>query len=204
MTHVLANPSFNAEGFMSIASKFFETLKGFGHKSTETVEPPSRIPTVGFDASRVTNAVKADIRNNILLLEIDSQYVDRLYDAAVRSISAGRDLSVLHDALVRLNISGMTTRRAGDIALRLNNRATALMNREHQEALGIKQAVWLYSGAPCEINPKKSTGQDAAHRAANGKSFDVSQGMHLSGKRTWPGVEPGCRCVSKSIIPGFS
>src|SRR5271156_5165575 len=100
---------------MSIASKFFETLKGFGAKSTETVERPGRILTVGFDASRVTNAVKADIRNNILLLEIDNEYVDRVYDAAVCSIPAGRDLRVLHNALMQLNISGMTTRKAGDI-----------------------------------------------------------------------------------------
>jgi hypothetical protein len=189
---------------VSITSTIFETVKRFGRKSTKTDEPTHTIPTVAFDASRVTNAVKADIRKNILLLEIDKKHADRVYDAAVRSISAGRDLSVLYDAIMQLNVSGMTTRRAGEIALLLNNRATALMNRERQETLSIKQAVWLYSGAPCEINPKKPAGQDAAHRAANGKSFDVSKGMLLNGIWTWPGVEPGCRCVSKSIIPGFS
>jgi len=189
---------------MSVASKFFEKLKRFGQKNTQTVEPMRPIPTVGFDALRVTKEVKADIRNNILLLGIDSKCVDPVYDAAVRSVSAGRDLSLLYNALMQLNISGMTKRRAGEIARLLNNRATALMNRQRQEAIGIKQAVWLYSGAPCEINPKKPTGQDAAHRTANGKSFDVSKGMLLNGTWTWPGVEPGCRCVSKSIIPGFS
>ena len=189
---------------MSIASKFLETVKRLGRKSTKTDEPTHTIPKVGFDASRVTNAVKADIRKNVLLLEIDKKHVDRVYDAAIRSISAGRDLSVLHDCLMRLNVSGMTTQRAGEIALFLNNRATALMNRERQETLGIKKAIWLYSGAPCEINPKKPTGQDAAHRAANGRSFDVSKGMLLNGKWTWPGAEPGCRCVSKSVVPGFS
>lgn len=189
---------------MSAASKFFETLKRLGHKRTETVEPEHTIPTVKFDASRVTDAIKNDIWKNISLLEIDREYVDRVYDAAIRSISAGRDLSVLHDTLMQLNIGGMTKRRAGEIALFLNNRATALMNSQRQEVIGIKQARWLYSGAPCEIDPKKPTGQDAAHRAANGKLFDVSKGMLLNGKWTLPGAEPGCRCVSKSIVPGFS
>jgi hypothetical protein len=153
---------------MSRSSKFFETVKRFGRKNTKTVEPTCHIPTVAFDASKVTDAVKADIRKDILLLEIDRKCVDRVYEAAVRLISAGRDLSVLHDALMRLNVSGMTTQRAGEIARFLNNSATALMNRRRQESIGIKQAVWLYSGAPCEINPKKPIGQDAAHRAPNG------------------------------------
>ena len=112
---------------MSLASKFFETLKRRGYKNTETFETLSNIPTLKFDASRVTNAVKADIRKNILLLEIDSRCVDRVYEAAIRSISAGRDLSVLQDTLMQLNVSGMTKQRAGEIALFLNNRATAFM-----------------------------------------------------------------------------
>jgi uncharacterized protein with gpF-like domain len=167
------------------------------------------IPTVKFDASQVTEAVKADLRKNIILLgDIDKNHFEQVYDAALRSISAGQDLHVLYSALMQMNINGMTKRRAGDIARLLNNKATALMQRVRQETLGITQAKWLYSGAPCKINPKKPTDQenqqDAAHRAANGKLFDVSKGMFLDGKWTWPRVEPGCRCVSISVIPGLS
>jgi hypothetical protein len=165
----------------------------------------SGIPTVKFDASRVTETVKADLRKNIMLLEgVNRDHFDQVYDAALRSISAGRDLGLLCNVLMQINIDGMTKQRAGEIARLLNNKATALMTRERQGSLGIKQARWLYSGAPCELSPKKPTGQDAAHRAANGKLFDVSTGMLLNGKWTWPGVEPGCRCISKSVVPGFS
>jgi hypothetical protein len=136
--------------------------------------------------------------------EIDRTRVDQVYDAAMRSISAGRDLGLLHNALMQMNINGMAKRRAAEIALSLNNTATALMNRENQQKLGVTQAIWLYSGAPCEMDPKKPGSQDAAHKAANGKHFDVSKGMFLDGKWTWPGVELGCRCASKSIVPGFS
>jgi uncharacterized protein with gpF-like domain len=193
---------FKGKGFISMLAKW---LRIFGRIAPGAELRPDGIPTVSFDASRVSEAVKADLRNNILLLrDVDEHHFDQVYEAALRSITAGRDLSVLYNALMRMNIAGMTKGRASDIAHLLNNNATALMTRERLDTLGIKQAVWRYSGAPCEINPKTPTGQDAAHRAANGKSFDVSKGMFLNGKWTWPGTEPGCRCVSKSCVPGFS
>jgi hypothetical protein len=96
------------------------------------------IPTVKFDASEVTDAVKADLKKNIMLLgEIDKNHFEPVYDAALRSISAGRNMHVLYSALIQMNINGMTKRRAGDIARLLNNKATALMQRIRQESLGI-------------------------------------------------------------------
>jgi hypothetical protein len=163
------------------------------------------IPTVKFDASRVTETVKTDVRKTIRLLEeIDSAHCEQVYDAALCSISAGGDLSVLFNALMQMNVNSMTKGTAAEIAHFLNRRATALMDKERQESIGIKQALWMYSGAPCEIDPRKTTGQDAAHRAADMKPFNVSKGMLLDGKWTWPGFERGCKCVSKSVVVGFS
>jgi uncharacterized protein with gpF-like domain len=165
----------------------------------------SGIPTVKFNAWRVTDALKADLRKNISLLDgVDQKHFEAIYDAALRSISEGRDLHLLYKALLQMSIDGLTKRRAEDIARQLNNAATAFMNNEHQVAVGSKQAKWLYSGAPCEIDLRAPTGQDTAHRAANGKVFDVSTGMFLNGKWIWPGVEPGCKCVAKSVVTGFS
>ena len=154
------------------------------------------IPTVKFDASRVTETVKADIRKNIEALEdIDRSFFDQVYDAALRSISAGLDLSIIYNCLQQMNIDGMTKERAADIARLLNYKATALMDRERLNSLGIKQVLWLYSGAPCDVKPTgEESRQNAAHKAASGKPFDVSKGMFLDGKWTWPGVEPGCKC----------
>lgn len=165
----------------------------------------SGIPTVKFDTSRVTETVKAELRKNVLFLEgIDRNHFEQIYSAALHSILAGRDLGLLCNVLMRMNIDGMTKQRAGEIARILNNQATALMDKEHSLSLGIKQAHWRYSGAPCEVNPTKPTGQDAAHKAANGRLFEVSMGMFVNGKWTWPSVEPGCRCISTPVIPGFS
>ena len=164
---------------MSTASKFFEAIKRFSRKNTSTVKPAYRVPTVKFDVSRVTETVKADIRKNIMLLEeIDENHFEQVCDAALRSISAGGDLSLLYNALMQMNTNGMTKRRAAEVALLLNNKATALKDRECQESLGIKYALWLYSGAPCEINPKEPTGQGSLQNAAcsqTGAQYDVSR-----------------------------
>lgn len=163
------------------------------------------IPIVKFDASRLTETVKADLSQTIRNLEeIDGRHFDQVYDAALRSISDGRDLRVLFNALMQMNFNGMTKGKAEEIARFLNNRASALMDKERQASIAIEQAVWMHSGAPCEVDIKKPTGQDAAHRAANGKTFDIRNGLLLNGKRTWPGFDRGCKCGSKAVVRGFS
>ncbi len=156
-----------------------------------------RIPTVKFDAARVTETVKADLRQNIKSLnEVSPGDFDMIYDAALRSISAGGALHILYQTL--MTIDGMGKRRAADISRSLNIKATALMQIEGQKRLGIEYAIWMYSGAPCG-----SAEQDAAHKAANGKPYLVDQGMLLNGFRTWPGREDDCKCVSRPVLPGF-
>jgi hypothetical protein len=166
------------------------------------------IPTVKFDASQVTEDVKAEIRKSVAQIEdVDPSHFDRVYDAALRSVSAGRDLHILYEALMRTGADGITNRKAADIARHINDRATSIINRNRQKSLGIEKAIWLYSGAPCMTNPGRAkaeeTQQDAAHKLANGMRFEVSKGMFLGGKWTWPGHEKGCRCVSKSVVEGF-
>jgi hypothetical protein len=160
--------------------------------------PP--IPTIKFDVSRVTETVKADIKKNVMLLEeVDRNNFDQIYDAALRSISAGRDLSLLSSVLMK---NGVTKQRAAEIVIFLNNRATALMNRERSVSLGIKRAVWIYSGAPCD-NPRSPTDQqkrqNEAHRLqtgshsisarecfwmANGRGRDLSRDVDVRQSRS--------------------
>ena len=169
---------------------------------------PNRIPTVKFDASRVTEDVKSEIRESIAQIEeIGAGHHNQIYDAALPSVSAGGDLHVLYEALMRIGADGVTRRKAEEIARHINNRATSLMNRKRQKSFGIEDAVWLYSGAPCMTNTHKPTAeeirQDAADKLANGTNFKVIKGMFLDGKWTWPGNENGCRCVSKYVVIGF-
>jgi len=104
-------------------SKFFEIIKRLSSRNKSSAMHANGIPTVEFHASRLTEAVKADVRKNIMLLtDIDRNHFGQVYDAALRSISAGRDLGLLCDALIQINISGMTKRRAAEIARLLNNK----------------------------------------------------------------------------------
>jgi uncharacterized protein with gpF-like domain len=188
-----------------MVSKFIEAIKCFSQNAISPAKPTYDVFAVKFDPSVVTETVKADIRINVGLIEcIPPEYFDRIYDAAVQAEIAGGDLNALSTAILHLNIDGMTKKRAKRIALTLNSKATTVITRERQQRLGITEAIWLYSGAPCDIDPKKPQGnQDASHKAANGKRFRVAEGMFLDGKWTWPGNEDGCRCVSRPVIPAL-
>ncbi len=171
-------------------------------KAPKQATPPNeglyKVPTVKFDPSTVTDAIKADLRNNIGLLEdIDASQFDMIYEAALRSIVKGRALHVLFDALMA--IEGMEKGRASAISRSLNNKATALIEVERSLKVGIEYSTWRYSGAPCG-----NTEQDAIHKAANGKRYLIAQGMLLDGRWTHPGYEDECKCVSRPIMPGFT
>jgi len=172
----------------------------FGRSKTE---PVRSIPTVKFDKSRVTARVRADLRRSISqIADIKKSDRDEVYAAAVKSIEAGRDLGSLARGL--RDICGLSQRRAAEIAHRLNGEATATMNADQQTGLGITHARWVYSGAPCVPHPKSATDDqwkvDAAHKAADGKTYEVSKGMKLAGVWVRPGQLEFCKCVSRSII----
>jgi len=71
--------------------------------------------------------------------------------------------------------------------------------------LGITHAIWIYANAPCMKDPSHPTAadvqQDAAHCSANGKRYEISKGLFVDGKWIWPGLEVGCKCVARSVLP---
>ena len=162
------------------------------------------LPTVKFDASRVTEAVKADLWTSIQEFEdLPVGEEEAIYEAALRSISKGRALNILSDALIGVEVPKA---RAAEIAILLNNRATAMMAADRQLALGITEGIWRYSGAPCLSGRPQSDAdrrRDQAHKAADGKRYRLAQGLLIEGRLTHPGREPGCKCFSKPIIRGF-
>lgn len=168
------------------------------NQETVVIEPQKEnagIPTVNFDSSAVTKAIKSNLRESIKLIkEVPPDKSDVVYKAALSSISKGRDLSIIYKALMTIN--GMSKSRASKISISLNNKYTALIDADRQTKLGIKYAIWRYSGIPC-------SDANEAHKTADGKPYLITKGMFLNGKWTWPGCEDGCRCTSKSMIEGF-
>jgi hypothetical protein len=166
------------------------------------------MPTVKFDASTVSKSVKADLRRNIELLDdLEKKHVKQIYEVALRSISVGGDLHLFCTELMNMSIEGMTIGRAAEIGRSLSNKAKAIIDRERQASLGITHAIWLYANAPCMRDPSHPSAtdvqQNSAHLSANRQRYEISKGLFIDGKWTWPGVEEGCKCASRPVLPGL-
>ena len=165
-------------------------------------------PAIAFDTSCLTPTVLADLEHSVWELpEVNPQNFETFYDMALRSIASGGDLHLFSTAIMAMNIEGLTGQRAAQISMHLWFRVKEMIDRERKVDLGITQARWVYSNAPCMVNPAKPTPADlkrnAAHKAANGMLYAIADGLMLNGKRSWPGRERGCRCTSRSLIPGL-
>jgi len=161
----------------------------------------TKLPAVRFDRSRVTDEVKHDLWESIAgLKEVGSNELEGIHQAAIASVQQGGNLFILSQAILKLK--GMTRKRAGEIALALHNRATALMDRSRQLELGIEYAVWRYSGAPCGYK-EDGFQHDAAHRKMNGKCFKLVEGAVVGKRQVLPGQDAGCKCGWTPIIPGL-
>jgi|ERR1039458_260135 uncharacterized protein with gpF-like domain len=163
--------------------------------------------TVSFTMTpAMRDILRATIEQNVSLIKsIPEQYLTQVQGSVMRSVQAGRDLGSLAKDLQEHY--GVTKRRAAFIARSQNNLATASMTRVRQAEVGITEAVWLHSAGGREPRP--------THVANSGKRYDVTQGWYdphaykvkgggWRGEWIWPGQLPGCRCVSKPVVKGFS
>ncbi len=150
---------------------------------------------VDFRLTKEANdALQATIGENVgLIRSIAAEHLADVQGAVMRSVQTGRDLGGLTQELQERY--GVTRRRAAFIAQDQNSKATATVTRVRQQGLGITEAIWLHSHGG--RHPRKS------HIEADGKRYRISEGMYLDDVWTWPGREPNCRCVSRSIIPAL-
>lgn len=145
------------------------------------------------------DAFNATVQANVELIKsIPEQYLKSVQGDVMRSAQAGRDLGQLAKALQKNY--GVTQRRAALIARDQNNKATASMDRARKLELGLSKSKWRHSGAGKEPRP--------THVAMNGKLYDNAKGMYDPDPRVRRHILPGelirCRCVSITVVPGFS
>jgi SPP1 gp7 family putative phage head morphogenesis protein len=154
--------------------------------------------SVKFQMSQaMKDVVQATTTENVgLIKSIASQHLNEVEGLVMRSVSRGRDLGYLSKELEKRY--GVTKRRAALISKDQNNKATANMHRVRQVELGITQAKWRHSGGGKVPRP--------THVANNGKLYDVEKGWWDPAVKQFihPGELINCRCVSISVIPGFS
>lgn len=156
--------------------------------------------SVKFKMTRgMRDVLNATVQANVELIKsIPEQYLKNVQGAVMRSVQAGRDMGQLARYLEKNY--GVTKRRAAFIARSQNNLASGSMNRARQIELGVTKAKWRHSRAGKE--PRKT------HLANNGKLYDVKRGWFDPDPKVkryiLPGELPNCRCVSISVVPGFS
>lgn len=140
----------------------------------------------------------AVIENVGLIRSIAQQHLQEVEGMVMRSAQHGRDLGPLAKSL-RARY-GITKRRAALIARDQNNKATAVITRVRQKELGITQARWVHSHAGKTPRPDHVAFSEGR---GGGPYYDVEKGALISGERIFPGELINCRCVSRSVIPGF-
>lgn len=154
--------------------------------------------SVEWKMTRAQNdVVQAVVNENVALIKsIPQQCLGQVEGIVMRSVQTGRDLGQLTKDLQEQ--FGVTKRRAAFIARDQNNKATANLVRARQIEVGITTAQWLHSHAGRKPRP--------THVAMHGKEYDVVEGMYDSAEKrfVFPGELCNCRCVSKSIVKGFS
>lgn len=152
---------------------------------------------VNFQASAaVLDITRAAITENVALIRsIPQQYFKNIEGMVMRSVQRGGELSTLTNDLQKQ--FGVTRRRAVLIARDQNRKATAVIQEARRREIGIKEAIWMHSGAGKEPRP--------THVAMNGKKYKVNEGMYdpAEGRNVFPGSLINCRCTSRAVIPTF-
>jgi uncharacterized protein with gpF-like domain len=144
------------------------------------------------------DVLQATLAENVSLIKsIGSEYHTEVEGIVMRSVTAGRNLSDMTNELeARYPI---TRKRAALISLDQNNKATSNFVKVRQADLGLK-AKWLHSHGGKEPRP--------THVDNSGKLYDPAKGWFDPDpkvrRRIWPGELIRCRCVSVSVVPGFS
>ncbi|MHB8272510.1 phage head morphogenesis protein [Bradyrhizobium sp.] len=143
------------------------------------------------------DAYQATLAQNVgLIKSIGSEYHTEVQGMVMRSVATGRDLGGLTKELEARY--GITRRRAALIAKSQNDLATSTFTRIRQLDSGITHAIWLHSAGGREPRP--------LHVKASGTRYDITVGLPIGdkGENVFPGQCINCRCVSKSIVRGFS
>jgi len=147
----------------------------------------------------IQDAFNASLAENIgLIKSIPQQYLGSVQGSFSRAYSQGKGLDVMIRDIQR--ISGITQRRAANIAFDQSSKANAVVERARRLELGITEAEWRHSGAG--KHPR------IEHQKATGRRFKVAQGCPIKNEKGVleyinPGEEPFCRCISVSVIPGL-
>lgn len=173
----------------------------FGWGSRKHTAP--RLPTVRFDPSRVSEALKFDLWKSVQEFE-DLPYGQErtIYAAALQAVMAGGAVNILSDVMVEM---GVTKSRAGEVSRYLSGRAWSIMQCQQYLSIGHTHGKWLYSGSACydRVPTADDLRTDRGHQQASGRVYPIAEGLLVNGLHTHPGMKMGCKCVFGPAIKGI-
>lgn len=158
--------------------------------------------TVKFKLTRgMRDSYKAVVQTNVeLIRSIPAQYLKDVRTAVWSNLTTGGgDMEALRKKIQ--DVYGVADRRAAFIARDQTNKAKAVFEEARRDELGIEEAEWQHSNAGQEKYKRPTHVKAGAQRTR----YKIKEGWldPATGKRIWPGTEIGCRCTSRSVIPGM-
>lgn len=141
------------------------------------------------NADMADRLAAAAAENVSLIKSIPEQYFERVTKAFVDSQTQGSDFV---DALQK--ISGITERRAKNIADDQTRKTFNSLNAGRMAHAGVRKAEWIHSRGG--LHPRE------LHLDFDGEEFDLEQGAPVGddGGYVMPGEEPNCRCTFRPLI----
>lgn len=148
--------------------------------------------TVNFKHTQyVQDQAQIALEENVALIKsVGNQYLDKVRSAVWRSVKNGYDLESLVKQLKE--IDGVEDRRAKNIAKDQVAKLNQAFEMARAEELGIKEAIWVHSGASKE--PR------ASHKRASGTRYNIKEGCLIDNELIQPAWLPMCKCRAKLII----
>lgn len=148
------------------------------------------IPAVPIDDAQAAAMFVAE--NVALIKSIDERYFGEIERIMLDATDKGLRSSVVAKTLTeRFDVSKS---RARLIARDQIGKLVGQLTVKRQQAAGVEQAKWSTS---LDERVRKS------HRAAEGKVFNLDEGLSINGNMVLPGEEIQCRCSSIPIVPEF-
>jgi SPP1 gp7 family putative phage head morphogenesis protein len=184
-----------ADAALTIAPRFTHAVDNTATKALTRSLGEKDIPRVKFTMTpEMKQAVDGIVAENVNLIKsIPEKYFTQVQTITLQSITRGRDLQYMTEELQKQ--FGITRRRAENIAIDQNNKATAELSRVRQQSLGITKGIWIHSGGGSHPRPK--------HVKAHGQEFDLDKGLPVgdNGEYVLPGQEIHCGCSWKPVLP---
>lgn len=146
----------------------------------------------------MTQRVDAIIAENVSLIKsIPEKYFTEVEGMVYRSVTRGNDRKQLVDDLMDgfSKRSGITRRRAVNIANDQIRKATSALSSIRQQAAGITEGIWMHSRG--QAHPRHK------HLKADGEKFKLADGYPCgdNGQNVMPGEEINCSCTWKPVAP---